>query len=450
MEHVDTDIVEISAALDTAEISASTLLMQQLEHIERRQAILNCYVELDVTGAQRSAKSSDFRRQDGEALSQLDGVPIALKDNIDAVGMATRNGAKYHHSVSGDAAVSELLRKAGAIILGKLNMDECAIGGVTDNPHDGPTDNPWKLGFVPGGSSGGSGSAVAGGLAWAALGTDTLGSVRLPAGYCGIVGLKATRGLISMDGIVPLSPAFDHVGPLCRSVRDARLLLGVLGCSPMPDWSIEKNRRLDGARVGVFTEEINRLSDSVIADGFHRAVDDARGAGADIIELPFPEVDLNDLRFAAFLKIESDGARALAHSLRAHPEAYSESLIAMFDYGRTIPSDRLNDAQEKLDRAKVALLNLFGEVDFLATPTAPQLAFARTQPVPTNQAIYTGLANIFGGPAISLPSGISDEGLPMAFHLMAAPNEEAHLLNAAEDLERRWGRVVPPDPGSRG
>ena len=221
------------------------------------------------------------------------------------------------------------------------------------------------------------------------------------------------------------------------------MLLGVLGSSPMPDWSIEKNRRLDGARVGVFTEEINRLSEPIIANSFHRAIEDARGAGADIIELSLPDFDLNDLRVAAFLKIESDGARAMAHSLRAHPEAYSESLIAMFDYGRTMRADRLHDAQEKLARAKVALLNLFCEVDFLATPTAPQLAFARTQPVPTNQAIYTGLANIFGGPAISLPSGISDEGLPMAFHLMAAPNEEAHLLNAAEDLSADGDGLSP-------
>ena len=449
MEHADTDIVEISTALDAGEISASTLLAQTLAYIERRQAELNCFVELDVVGAQRSAESSDRRRQGGTVLSLLDGVPVALKDNIDALGFATRNGAKYSHSVSGDAVVSDLLRRAGAVILGKLNMDECAIGGITDNPHNGPTDNPWKPGFVPGGSSGGSASAVAGGLAWVALGTDTLGSVRLPAGYCGIVGLKATRGLISMDGIVPLSPAFDHVGPLCRSVRDARLLLDVLVCSPPPDWSIEKDRRLDGARLGVFTEEINQLSEPIIANSFHRAIEDARGAGADIIELSLPDFDLNELRVAAFLKIESDGAKAMAESLRDHPEAYSESLIAMLNYGRTMRPDRLHDAQEKVARAKAVLLALFGEVDFLATPTAPQLAFSRAQSAPRNQAIFTGLANIFEGPAISLPSGISDEGLPVAFHLMAAPNEEAHLLNVAEDLERRWGRVVPPDPGSR-
>ena len=448
MEHAETDIIEISAALDAGEISASSLLVKQLAHIELRQALLNCYVEMDIAGAQRLAETSDRRRLSGEALSLLDGIPVALKDNIDAAGLTTRNGTKYSHSESGDAAVSAVLREAGAIILGKLNMDECAIGGVTDNPHNGPTDNPWKPGFVPGGSSGGSASAVASGLAWAALGTDTLGSVRLPAGYCGIVGLKATRGLISMDGIVPLSPAFDHVGPLCRSVRDARLLLDVLVRLPPPNWSLQNDQRLSGSRLGIFTNEINRHSDPLTAGGFWRAVEDARRVGAEIVELCLSEIDLNDLRFAAFLKIESDGAKALALSLCDYPEAYSESVLAMLNYGQNMLPNRLHDAQEQLARAKLALLTLFDEVDLLATPTAPQLAFARTQPVPTNQAIFTGLANIFGGPAISLPSGMSGEGLPLGFHLMAAPYEEAHLLNVAEDLEHLWGRFVPPDPGS--
>ena len=448
MELANLDILGVSVRLDAGEISASNLLAQQLANIERRGATLNCYVEIDAAGAERSAEMSDLLRQRGDVLSPLAGVPVALKDNIDALGMATRNGSKYSHSVFGDATVSAALRAAGAIILGKVNMDECAIGGVTDNPHFGPTENPWKPGFVPGGSSGGSGSAVAGGLAWAALGTDTLGSVRLPAAYCGIVGLKATRGLISMDGIVPLSPSFDHVGPLCRSVRDARLLLDVLACSQPPDWSINKDRHLKGARLGVFTDEINRISDPVISYGFHSAVDDARRAGAEIIEVNLREIDFNDLRFAAFLKIESDGARALAESLRDNPEAYSDGLLAMLDYGRNISLDRLHDAQKKLDRAGTCLLALFDEVDFLATPATPQLAFPRTQPVPTNQAIFTGLANIFGVPAISLPSGMSGEGLPLGFHLMAAPYEEAHLLNVAEDLEHLWGRFVPPDPGS--
>ena len=446
MKRSYTDIVELSSALNAGEINASYLLEQELADIERRQVMLNCYVELDEVGARRSAEYSDRRRRSGKALSLLDGVPIALKDNIDAENMATRNGSKYSHRVSGEAVVSTALREAGAIIMGKLNMDECAIGGVTDNPHDGPTDNPWKPGFVPGGSSGGSGSAVAGGLAWAALGTDTLGSVRLPAAYCGIVGLKATRGLISMDGIVPLSPTFDHVGPLCRSVRDARLLLDVLVGSPPPDWSIDIDRRLNGARLGIFAAEINQLSEPVIADGFYRAIEDARGAGAEIIEMNLKEMDLNDLRLAAFLKIERDGALALSGPLRDHPEAYSESLLAILNYGRNMSPVRLHDAMKKLNRARAVLFSLFEEVEFLATPTAPQLAFPRTQPAPTNQAIFTGLANIYGGPAISLPSAISDEGLPLAFHLMAAPNQEAHLLNAAEDLEGQWGRFVPPDP----
>ena len=202
------DIVDTAIALKKGCISSQELLDIQLKRIKRREKELNCYVELDIPQAIKAAKLSDSRRQRHKTLSVLDGIPIAVKDNIHVTGMSTRNGSCWHHQTYGDAKVVANLRGAGAIVLGKSNMDECAIGGTTANPHFGHTSNPWNLNFVPGGSSGGSGAAVASGLAWAALGTDTLGSVRLPAAYCGIVGMKATKGLIDMEGIAILSHTF--------------------------------------------------------------------------------------------------------------------------------------------------------------------------------------------------------------------------------------------------
>lgn len=441
MTTIGEDITEMAAALDEGQTTASDLTAQSLADIERLQPALNCFVVIDEAGAHRAAAESDQRRRQGGRLSALDGIPIALKDNIDVEGLATCNGSKFSHPVSGDATVSQKLRAAGAVILGKLNMDECAIGGTTDNPHYGRTHNPWRQNFVPGGSSGGAASAVASGLIWTALGTDTLGSVRLPAGCCGIVGLKATHGLIDMAGIVDLSNTLDHVGPLCRSVRDATLMLGVLA-----DWSADDTARhdLSGLTVGVLEQVPGPDCTREVADGFEKAVGDVRQLGANVVTLSPPNLDLRNLRREAFLIIEAEGAEALAASLQSDPAAYSENLTAMLAYGRNLPSDRLQSAYQALAAAKDVVRDMFSAVDLVVSPTAPQTAFSFDDPAPVNQAEITGLANISGCPAISLPCGLSPSGLPLAFQIMAAPYDEATLLSAAEVLEKTWGRLTPP------
>ena len=187
---------------------------------------LNAFVALSEQSALADAKRAGERARQRRRLGVLDGIPIALKDNIDVAGMPTTNGlGGLPRMADTDAAVTQRLRRAGAIILGKLNMHEAALGGTTDNPHHGRTHNPYRMGFSPGGSSGGSGAAVAAGLCAAALGTDTAGSIRLPASYCGVVGFKPTYQRVSMQGIVPLHRRLDHVGPLTRTVADAGILL---------------------------------------------------------------------------------------------------------------------------------------------------------------------------------------------------------------------------------
>jgi len=445
----DADMTATAAALTEGRITARELLARHLADIGGLQPALNCFVAVDEAGAGRAAADADQRRRQGASLSAIDGIPIALKDNINVEGLTTRNGSTYLHPVIEDAAVSHKLRAAGAVILGKLNMDECAIGAATDNPHYGRTHNPWRRGFIPGGSSGGAASAVAAGLAWAALGTDTLGSVRLPAGYCGIVGLKATHGLIDMTGIVPLSKTLDHVGPLCRSVRDARFLVGLLAGPTPAGWSAKAPPRDDlaGLKVGVLEQVSGPDCTEEVADGFSNALDDLRRLGADTVALTLPDLEPRRLRREAFLIIEAEGAEALAASLQAEPAAYSDNLKAMLDYGRDLPAARRRSAYQALAEAKTALTGLFDKVDLLVSPTAPQTAFSFDDPAPANQAEISGLANISGCPAISLPCGLSPSGLPLAFQIMAAPYDEATLLAAAEVLENTWGRLTPPEAG---
>jgi len=412
------DLTEAALALRSGEITAETLLDQHLQTIGLRQPQLNCFVTLDEAGARAAAKGSAARHFGGAPLSMLDGIPIALKDNIDVAGLPTSNGTAELRPASEDAEVTARLRAAGAVLLGKLNMHECALGATTDNPHHGPTHNPWRPGHTPGGSSGGSGAAVAAGLVLAALGTDPLGSVRLPAAYCGIVGLKATMGLIGTRGVVPLSHSLDHVGPLCRSVRDSSLLLALLAGED--------------------------LSEDVAA-GFTQAEKVLQDLGAKLVPLFLQALAPGTLQRPALLVIEAEGADALADPLRQTPDAFSDDLKSKLAYGHDAPAGRLVQARHLLAEAGLVVRKALEQIDLIASPTAPQTAFAFTDPVPVNQARLTMLANISGCPAITLPCGVAPSGLPLAMQLIAPPFDEAELLGAAQILENTWGRFLPPD-----
>ncbi len=453
---VQWDLTEAALALRSGEITAETLLDQHLQNIALNQPRLNCFITLDEAGARVAAKASSARHHAGAPLSMLDGIPIALKDNIDVAGLPTSNGTARLRLASDDAEVYTRLRTAGAVLLGKLNMHECALGATTGNPHHGPTHNPWRAGYTPGGSSGGSGAAVAAGLVLAALGTDTLGSVRLPAAYCGIVGLKATMGLVSTRGVVPLSYSLDHVGPLCRSVRDSSLLLALLAGEDVgqkdsvavpPGWSPEPQAKdsLQGLRIGVLDQAWTAELAEDVAAGFTRAEQVLQDLGAKLVPLFLPDLAPGTLHRRALLVIEAEGADALADSLRQAPEAYSDDLKSMLAFGRDAPAHRLVEARHLLAEAGMAVRNTFEQVDLIASPTAPQTAFAFTDPTPVNQARLTMLANISGCPAITLPCGVAQSGLPLALQLIARPFHEGELLGAAQILENTWGLIFPPD-----
>jgi Asp-tRNA(Asn)/Glu-tRNA(Gln) amidotransferase A subunit family amidase len=447
------DITAAAAGLEAGDFTAEDLLDAYLARIDQYEDSLNCFITLLADPARRQARAADERRANGGSLSPLDGIPIALKHNIDLAGVPTTNGMAKFRQPDQDATAAHLLRHAGAVIMGKLNMHEGALGATTDNHHHGPTHNPWRHGYTPGGSSGGSAAAVAARFCAAALGTDTMGSVRLPAAYCGLAGLKASYGLISTRGVVPLSYGLDHVGPLCRSVRDLSVMLSVLaGHDPDSAESAHPHRALragpadlKGLRFAVpLGADITDCDPDIWAD-FETHVDNLQQHGAVRADVTLPNPDPTGSRLAGLLISEAEAGYALEAELLSSRNDFSEAFAKMLDYGRAAPAHRLVAAQRHLVAVGLEIRKLFDQVDLLVLPTAPQAAFPFEQSPPPGQADFTQWANHGGCPAVSLPCGLSPDGLPLGLQLMARPLADGQLLALAEVIAPLLPALPGPD-----
>ncbi len=385
---------------------------------------------------------------------------MALKDNIDVAGVPTTNGLGPRPGAAPDrdAEVVRRLREAGAVILGKLNMHEAAFGATTDNPHHGRTHNPWRVGYTPGGSSGGTGAAVAARLCAAGLGTDTMGSIRLPAAFCGVAGLKATYGLVSMRGIAPLSWRLDHVGPLCRSVADLGLVLEAiagfdaedLGSIPPPapgaaagPWPAPASGPL---RVGLIENFDAIPARDDVRRSVRNAVEILRAYGASVHGVRLPDYDPSRGRRAGLLVIEAEAWVIHEAALAEAPGAFTPELRRMLEYGRDAPAGRLATAERLIQTAGFALRRALQDLDVALAFTAPQPAFPFGERAPDHLADATALANFAGCPALSVPGGLSEEGLPIGLQLMAAPLRERRLLEVARVLEAALPVAAAPEP----
>jgi aspartyl-tRNA(Asn)/glutamyl-tRNA(Gln) amidotransferase subunit A len=380
----------------------------------RENAGLNAFVDLDRAAA--------F----GDGL--LSGVTVGVKSNIAVRGLPFTAGmGLYHDRVAArDAAVVGRLRAAGAAILGTLNMHEAALGATTDNPFYGRTMNPHGAGLTPGGSSGGSGAAVAAGLCDLALGTDTLGSVRIPAALCGVYGLKPTVGSVSDEGLEPLDLALDCIGPLARDIDLLKRAWSVIaddaGDSAL---SIRRLLMLPG-QGGVDVQPAIRA-----------AVERAR-AGLDL-----PETDclltasLDAVRLAAFAQVGRRLAAHLGDSLAG--AGVSPTLRFVVEAALAMP-----ERPDLLAETRTALLGALGQDGVLLLPTAPQVAFPHTARPPTTQPLFTGLANVAGCPALAIPAGRDADGLPVGVQLIGPPRSEPALIGLARRLEPLLGGAVLP------
>jgi aspartyl-tRNA(Asn)/glutamyl-tRNA(Gln) amidotransferase subunit A len=392
----------------------------------------------------------------------MHGIPVALKDLIDTAGVrTTAASALFEDRIpEQDAVVVERLKAAGAVLLGKLNMQEFAYGATSVPSYYGRVCNPWDLARVAGGSSGGPAAAVAAGLCFGALGSDTGGSIREPAAFCGIVGLKPTYGRVSTRGVLPLAWSLDHVGPMTRTVRDAAIMLAAIaGYDPEDTNSVDHpvgsylapaGRRSTPLRIGVPREFFFADLHPEVQAATDEALRVLVAAGAEIRDVP--------------LEVSTDRAviRAEAYAyhagyIAASPDLYFPETLAKLRSGADIDAQTYIRARRDLDRLRRSTLNVFSSVDFLVTPTTPLLAPKGSDyPSTPGEAMALDASilrntrpfNTFGLPTISIPCGMSSSGLPIGLQLSGPPWEEQRLLALAQAFQDAtdWHTRRPPAP----
>lgn len=413
-------VAGLSAAFADGSARPDAVLEAYLQRIGRLNPTIRAFVDLDVEGARDAAKASTHRWASGMALSQLDGCVIGAKANIAVAGLpwTAGIGAYRDRIAERDAACVARLRRAGAIILGTLNMEEGALGAVTDNPWFGRTQNPWRGGFTAGGSSGGSAAAVAAGLCAAALGSDTMGSVRIPSAYCGVFGIKPRFGSVPSDGVAPLSPSLDHVGVHARSAEDCLSVLGVIG-DPDPAAPSGAMAVLDVTGRASLSDHVREAFEALVA----RA--EAEGLVEGVVAL---DMDLGRLRRRGLLISEVEGMAEHAATMAQRPDGFSASFAGMLRWGAGQSEAKVLEARADIAAAREAVEAMIGDRVGLLGPTTGGTAFAFGDPIPADQADITCLANIAGLPAVAFPMGMSKDGLPLSAQIIGRRSEEILAL----------------------
>jgi aspartyl-tRNA(Asn)/glutamyl-tRNA(Gln) amidotransferase subunit A len=426
-----TDPITASGVVGLAEMFATgaatpvEALELSLTRIEQFNGALNAVLAVDRQGAARDAAASARRWAAGAARSPLDGIPIAIKANIAVQGLPWHGGIEaYRHRIAEqDADGVQALRQAGAVIVGVLNMHEAALGATNDNLAFGRCHNPYRQGFTPGGSSGGSAVAVAAGLCAAALGTDTLGSVRIPAGYCGVFGHKPSHGLLQMGGVMPLSPTFDDLGVLARSARDVAAVMGVLtkGGADAGDASTP-------IRCGVVDLTGQSELDAEVRNAFEQAVGAAHAAGWRVERLRLEDWDAAAMRRLSLLIVEVEALAEHGALLERNPSGFSPTLTGMLQWASRQPADKIAHAYLQLKSAAQGLGRQLAGFDAILIPTTAAPAFSFDTSPPVDQADFTVLANISGLAATAFPLGSGPGGMPLSAQILSASDALAIRL----------------------
>lgn len=435
---MNTDLTQLGiGALRTAyaggRISPLAVTQAYLEAIARQDARLRAFIHVCSDHALVQAQASTLRWSRGQPLGPLDGVVMTLKDNIDVAQMpCTAGTAAYAHRIpSHNAPAYQRLADAGVVLLGKLNMHEAALGATTDNPVYGRCINPLRDGYTPGGSSGGSAAAVAAHLCVSALGTDTLGSVRIPAAYCGLFGFIPSRGAVPLQGIVPLSPTLDAVGPLARTGHDLAEVAAVLlqiSCPVPVEASVWQ-----GLRIGLLPQCAQVELQSAVQAGFDALCARLRKAGAVLYPVALPAWDPASSRRHGLLMSEWESADYWQAAVGPDWPGLSSALVKMLRYGQSLDPAKRRQAQTDIEGLRSAAASLFAQADVVLLPTTPQVSFPHAQSAPVTQADLTALANILGVPALAFPCPGDD--FPVSCQLLAARGDDARLLMLAQALD---------------
>ena len=464
-------IEELAALLAKRKVSSVELTGIFLRRIERLNSSLNAFLTVTVEHAMAAARRAETElagiHRSGNTNRPLLGIPIALKDNLWTRGIRTTAGSKILRDFvpATDATATRKMARAGAILLGKTNMHEFAYGITNQNSHYGPAHNPWALGRISGGSSGGSAVAIAAGLCVASVGTDTGGSIRIPSAMCGIVGLKPTFGRVSVFGTVPLSPSFDHIGPLARSVPDAALLLGLLAgrdrldptssAHRVEDFRAALRKPLGKFRLGRPREHYWERLDGEVRRAVESALREMEKYGALVQEVSLPHLAESNEAATNMSLAESRHFHEQEGYFPAHAAEYGEDVRQRLEAGAHVPAVKYLEGLDMAKRMRAEFETAFQDVDAIVAPTVPV-------PAPPIGAEYVRIegeqigvrpalvgmnrpANFTGLPAISVPCGFTRGGLPIGLQLIGRAFDESTLLRIAHAYERShdWGARHP-------
>lgn len=450
----DLSISQMGRALRSGAVKSEQLVRAALERVDICDSRIHAFTRLNIESALNEARAADLRRQEQgpEVLPVLHGIPVAVKDIYDLAGQPTTCHSKLRldHVAEQNAGSVQRLKDAGAIVLGKLATHEFALGGPSFDLPFPPARNPWSLSHIPGGSSSGSGAAVAAGYTRLALGSCTGGSIRIPAAWCGVVGLKPTYGRISRHGVFPLAWTLDHCGPLARSVEDAAIALQVLAGhdprdpgsadEPVDDYCSTLEAGVRGLRIGVPRAHFQHLAQTSaeFIHGFERACQWLAQAHADMVDVCLPDDEQCVAVGRVILAAESFALHA--QDLRNRPLDYGQITLSRLVQGAAVSSEDYLNALRLRRELALRMDTVFEHCDVVLTAvtldTAPAFAAAGTAHA---WPVQTYAFNVTGHPAISVPIGLSAQELPMAVQVVGRYFDEALVLRVARAIEKLSG-----------
>ena len=456
-------ISDLSELIRTRKVSPVEVTRTILNRIDKLNPELNAYITVTADVAMKSAQHAESEIVRKKWCGPLHGVPIAVKDLFDTAGIRTTAGSGVFKDrvPEVDAEVVRRLKAAGAVLLGKTNMHEFAFGGTSLVTYFGGVHNPWDTARIAGGSSGGSAAALAAGLCYGALGSDTAGSIRQPAAYCGLVGLKPTYGLVSTRGVIPLSWSLDHVGPMARSVGDAAILLqSIAGYDPeeitsvrmdVPNYTAALHLRPTSLRLGVARQFFFEGLEPEIEVATTRALAVLKKLTAGVKELSIPARDQEELRATVRA---AEAYTYHAEYIAKNPELYQRETLGRIRTGADVGTVAYIRGRQQLDRTRRSIIGAFRTVDAIVTPTCP----IGPPPIAEFSSDRNGSAeflarniqntspfNVYGVPTISIPCGFTASGLPIGLQISGPPGSEAVVLQIAHAYEQatEWRKRRP-------
>ena len=449
-------IAEAAILLQKGDITSSELTNAHLAKIDADNPGISAYITVTEKLARKQAEKADavfkkYRQQGGINSHPLCGIPIALKDLYETQDIRTTAGSKFYadYIPKENAAVVDQLYAAGAVLLGKLNMHEIALGVTTVNPHYGTCKNPWSLKRISGGSSGGSAAALVAGLCMGSLGSDTGGSIRIPASLCGCVGLKPTYGRVSLRGVIPLSWNLDHAGPMARNVMDTAILLqAIAGYDPkdpyamnipVDDYLAHISDGIKGWKIALAKDDF--FLEQTDAEVIRSVTDTAKvleASGATVVSVDFSAA--REASGANGIMVVSDAAAFHEDRIKSHPENFGEDILQRLQAGASFSATQYIKIRRTQSVLRHKFNQFFEDFDLLLTPTTAVTAPPIEGPDAVEQAAlltrFTGPFNLTGLPAISIPCGFSKKGLPIGLQIIGPAWSEAKILQAAYAFEK--------------